>query len=103
MGSGGRPPSAELFYKGQALDAPELEEGTTTEGSSRSGSPPCAPCLEDLEADSKLEEEEETPPTFEVSVDKDAESAIHALLALQREPSPTAESSRPPSPDRASA
>ena len=36
---------------------------------------------------------------FKVVADKDAESAIMALLALQREPSPTADPSREPSPE----
>jgi len=94
---GGRPPSAELFYKGEALDA-ELEEETTTEGGSRSESPPCAPpCLEEMEAepleDAEAPEAEEVTDAaaLEVSEDKDAENAIFALLALQREPSPQAD------------
>lgn len=105
---GGRPPSAELFFKGGGLDT-ELCEGSTTDTSSRSASPPAGPCLADLEEDaSKLEELD--PPfaegpgqpeeaqteaeVIEMSVDEDAESAIHALLALQREPSPPVASAR---------
>lgn len=86
VGSAGvRPPSAELFFKGAALD-PGSGEGTTTEEEgSRSDSPPCAlPCIDDLEADAPLQDVVVGAPV----VDKDAESAIHALLALQREPSP---------------
>jgi len=104
-GSGVRPPSAELFYKGESLDA-ELVDGTSTEEGSRSESPPCEPpSLDDLEGEELPDEEEEgglfhSAAILEVSVDKDAQNAIHALLALQREPSPLAEDrSRSSSPE----
>ena len=58
-------------------------EGTTEEEGSRSDSPPCAPCLDELEADAEIEEAIEIPPLEEAievkvekdAVDKDAESA----------------------------
>jgi len=100
----GRPPSAELFFKGE-LDA-ELREETTTEEGSRSNSPSLAPS-EGLPQAAPLDEdkeaaqaEQEVVSPLEIAVDKDAESAIHALLALQREPSPTTPRSRDSSPER---
>jgi len=103
-GGAGRPPSAELFFKAE-LDA-ELAEETTTEEGSRSTSPSLAPSLGLLDAIAPHEEDKGPAEAsqgglpLEMAVDKDAESAIHALLALQREPSPTTPRSRDSSPER---
>uniref|UniRef100_A0A7S3AV69 C2H2-type domain-containing protein n=1 Tax=Haptolina ericina TaxID=156174 RepID=A0A7S3AV69_9EUKA len=104
---GGRPPSAELFFQGEeALETTvgdaEAGEEEWEELPSRSDSPP--PGLDVIEADALLGDEAsvklEFNAPFEVAVvDKDAESAIHALLALQREPSPTTPRSRGSSPE----
>ena len=131
MGSGGaRPPSAELFYKGEPLDADLGEGAASTAGGSQSEaseSPSPAPDLDLLESDAAPLEDapsglcEDTQPTggtltvcqvsvdlleadlahsgVQEEVDTDAESAIHALLALQREPSPSTPRSRGSSPE----
>lgn len=101
---GGRPPSAELFYKA-GLDAELGDRVLKDEPESRADSPSVESSLAVLEADAKAEQQAEAEPleesaVVEVTVDKDAESAIHALLALQREPSPTTPRSRDSSPER---
>lgn len=90
---GGGTPS-DLFCKSQQADVDvEFGETATMDGSSSSESSPSFSHLEDLDADARLGEDSSvrafqpgSRTSFEV--DKDAESAIHALLALQRAPSP---------------
>jgi len=115
-GGGGRSPSSVLFSKrGEADLEADLGDGSTPEmtpeASLRSDSPQCASSVDELETDDQLVEDSSTGTSTDVvsttlqvtattlQVDKDAESAIHALLALQREPSPTNGRSRGSSPE----
>lgn len=92
--------SAELLKGEEAnLDA-DLGAGSTPEESPGSQSPLCAPTPGDLETRIVGAPSSAfiVPPTTSL-VDKDAESAIQALLALQREPSPTSTQSQGSSPE----
>lgn len=98
------PPSSELFRKGSEGILDLEQEGTPTEASLRSDSPTCPPSVEEGELDGGAEgvagtSSEQEVPVATIEVDKDAESAIHALLALQREASPLNSRSRTGSPE----
>lgn len=70
---------------GEALDG---EESPKTDDDCHSDSPTYAPDVSLSDNDNALEEIKDHAAHV-VTVDKDAESAIHALLSLQRDPSPT--------------
>ena len=92
------PPShLETLFKSEQGEDEELEDAPV-------GGHPTSDGSDSAASDSASSSEEAdalfAPMTVTVGHDKDAESAIMALLALQREPSPPADPSRDSSPER---